>query len=156
MIEVDLISYCDGNVKDYYYNIYVLKVGDTVVYIGKSLDIYERWFGLRGRLRRSRIWFTGTETLAVMIADNPDWDWKLQLWTVREAAKFCHYKMPRVESIRTMDRVETAMIAKLKPIENRHKLYFEGGQKIPKFIQDYYNLVDETVDQAFDEVFNQG
>src|SRR5687768_705578 len=113
MKEVSLIKYYEKPGSDYHYNIYVLKTGDVIVYIGRSQDIYQRWFSVRGHLRRVGRWFKGDGSVGSMVANNPNWNWRLQLWTVTEAAKFCGYKLIKgQEPLIHLDRIESAMIDK--------------------------------------------
>ena len=135
----------DCKVKDYPYNIYVLKVDKTVVYVGRAQDIHARWFGSFGRLRKSGNWFRGESTLAKMIWHNPSWNWMLQLWTVKEAARFCG-----LPSSASLNRVEIAMIQKLSPVTNgtHNNTYIE----IPAFILAYYHKQADIVTSVYDEV----
>lgn len=154
MKEVGLLEFYEGDIKERSYFIYVLKVKKTVVYVGRSVDIWSRWFGPFGRLTRTRKWFRGSSSLAIMIADNPDWDWKLQLWTIREAARFCKYKFPNdTKPFDFLDRIETEMIYKLKPLENRVKLSNDGVEP-PDFIVDYYRKQNDEIASVYDEVYD--
>src|SRR5687767_12443569 len=128
MKETNLLDLYYGKVKDYPYNIYVLKAYDVVVYVGRSIDIHARWFGGLGRLHKTAKWFRGEGALERMISDNPSWDWKIQLWTIKEAGRFC-----RLDAPISLNRVEGAMISKLRPVMNGNMN--DGPTVIPDFIK---------------------
>ena len=97
------------------YKLYCVFGGDgRLEYIGRSRDVWSRWFGQLGRLKKNAggYWF-GCDSVSQLIVENmPDsWSWKIQLWTVEDCAN--HYQVsPKRLDVFT---AEAMMISSMSP-----------------------------------------
>ena len=116
------------------YELYVLK-NEKIIYIGISRDIYERWFGWRGRMPDKKV---AMDTVARTVIENmpSSLEWRIELWTLEDCLIFYHDVIPLVwphNLIKEFDikDFEKLMIVHRQPIENTtYKDYFINGYDI--------------------------
>jgi hypothetical protein len=164
MIELSFKEFYDQSYEDEDYCLYVMKNGlGDILYIGISTaDIWGRWFGGAGHVPWSGTMLYGNSTIGEKIVNHlPDsWDWKIQLWTLKDCLAFCEMELPDPKFKMTIGEysdavhdVEARMIRKLSPALNRHLNLYPGKDTTPKSEKEL--KWERYVEQAYDQIFNK-
>lgn len=145
MIEVSLKEFRKGNINDARYHIYVLKLDGFVLYVGRALDIYARWFGFNGHMS-----YVGK--FSRMVTRNPRWKFTIQLWTPKEAADYCGYHLTQDDHpYDHIEEIEYEMIQKLKPSENHTSADYDQPA-IPRRLKMYKNKSEIELDNIYKDI----
>jgi hypothetical protein len=164
MIELSFKDFYDQSFEGQGYCLYVMKNGlGDVLYVGISTaDVWWRWFGGTGHIPWSGTMLYGTSSIGEKIVNHfPDsWDWKIQLWTLKDCLGFCemelpdpNFKMTWGEYTDAVRNVEARMIRRLSPALNRHLNLNPGKDTTPKSEKEL--RWERYVNQAYDEIFNK-
>ena len=104
----------------------------------------------------------GNSTIGEKIVNHlPDsWDWKIQLWTLKDCLVFCEQELPNSKFQMTASEydyivrnTEALMIKILSPALNRHLNLNPGKDTTPKSEKEL--KWEQYVAAAYDEIFNK-
>jgi hypothetical protein len=121
MLKMTLKKFFKTDIDEGRHELYILKRGSDVLYIGISeRGVWNRWFGrMSGHMMRN-IWgefFPGSQAGRAVIENFPkSWQWTIELWTIQDCAEFLNIQAGN-ESI-YLHHVEQLMIEKLQPSLN--------------------------------------
>lgn len=143
------------------YSIYVIKDGETALYVGMSrVSVYGRWFGFGGHMMHGKGGYpvAVSDTISQRIETNypESADWIIELWTVSDCIEFLSlYQdvalLHRMKQRQT-ENVEAAMIKQLKPLYNA-KLSGSNGYHLPRTEKERVEFKEMT--DAYNKIFNK-